>query len=626
MDLLSDKAGENSDSKVVDVTKNELNETVDIREVEYTFPAVKDSRFSLTTVPKPELFVQNSDTLYSLQPDFNVQFPTKSILQCPEGSTSSARPPADLNIQERLAREREVCSRSKNRQEDNQCNSNKREGINANDSANDDAYFHEAAEVIPDVLFTNPILPGCYRPSFSKKNSSPRKRQPSQEHLPSQPLNATLKLSVKVSEVRFYDHHLFIEEERLCSQLQLTYEKYRLHVDASALSSLKPKLSKLIPEVVSLLTSIYDIGEAKGIGKDSNAEPPSKALQSYPLFSGIFNELVEIVSLTLDEVYNTKELGSTLWSIWKNLQECRTRQKFRSTNAEVVVTTDSGKDSGGDDCQKYIQQLANCLRQVLRSLNAEEFNYLAAEGVSKHLTNQLQNLLVATETLSSVVGAPELNVTLLEESKNYATFAATTNVEELVRRRRLTSERYFLRLSLEKRFIGGTRPLSLTWPQFSLPFEHSFEYDLTKQPNNMAIELVQCAPGASLMLFNKVISSTFIGTSVECCGTREIETPTIYQFASHQACKNKDGHCSRLKGFIRVFVDLDSSQSRKDRIESTVENLVCAPDLKAQGQFRGLIMPRRRYMMAHSKIQRPSCASKIMKWETKQDKCKYKVS
>jgi hypothetical protein len=72
-------------------------------------------------------------------------------------------------------------------------------------------------------------------------------------------------------------HPLFIEEERLCSQLQLTYEKYRLHVEAGALSSLKPKL-------------------------------------------------------------------------WKNLQECRTRQKFRSTNAEVVVTTDSGKDSGGDDC------------------------------------------------------------------------------------------------------------------------------------------------------------------------------------------------------------------------------------------------------------------------------------
>jgi len=618
-------------------------------EVNSSFLSMLGHQFGLTAVRKPGFFAEKSDKFYYYKKptELNTEFAGSSMFTTRNGNigrgdstngatTSQTTLPADFDVQVRLAREHASC-RSPNHQTTQSGKSNEKEGRRENshfEGSGEDLKCSSTivspdillcAPVEFDVLCKNPIFPGCYRPKrcCSPKNSNRNQRTSRDDPTPL----ATMLLSVKVSELRFYDHPEFIQEERMCAQLQLTYDKYRYHVDNNTLSSLKPKLIEQVTKVISILSPVNDEKTFEfGAKKDSL----DTSLESNNIIASfaqtVVDELVEVVSLTLNEIYHSKEIRSTLWNIWKNLQECRTRQRFRSTTAEVSVANNCANNSEkvDDDWHKSIRDLVDLLRQILKRANPgdlKNMNTTTKNGIAL-VKEHLQTLLIAAETLASI-HVTELDFTLLLENTGVNNNAqlATKNMEELDRRRKVTSERYYLRLVVDDRFVGVTRTVSLTWPRFSLPIEHEFKCILTQQPKRIVVQLVQCAPGALLMFFNKVVTSLFVGSPEyfgsslrDPCSTSEGIAPTTYQFASHQACRRNNGTSSnvRLKGIVGILVNLDarrqSWQSR--RVSSFSNGLVCSPDV-SKGHFRGLILPHRRQIVTRVKTAQKSKAEQI---------------
>jgi hypothetical protein len=599
LEPLSDMAIDESNvTKVADsiIPEKEANEKVDFHEVLCTFPEIRGDVTAATKVVKPTYFVQNSDVLY---------VPTR------EGNTAIAsNNSVDFQVQARFAREWDMC---KFYQAGEEYQASGKEGVQDSSADKDGKVANSTTELPLRVLRTNSILPGCYIKCFSKSHS----RQPIEtsclEHSKDYPVHTKVLSTVKVSGLSFYDHPLFIEEERLCSQLQLTFDTYRRHLEQCILSSLQPRLMTLIPQVISLLTSIYGTDEVK-----------HESMQ--PVLSSLIAELVEVVSLTANEIYHSKELGSTLWSLWNNLKCCRTRQNFQSTSVELIAMVDSGKDhNSSTDCQTYIKELTNFLHQLLLdSKETEGINSAFAKDAPIKLKDQLQNVLIAAETIIRTFNKPELSFTLFQEKTITATIA-TTNAKEQARRRQVSSERYYVRLIVDNKCIGCSKPVSLSWPQFSLPIDHVFELSLTKKPWRIAIELVKCAPGAVLTLLNQVISYIFIGIPNEPCTEKEIRMPIMYQFASLKSYKSIDGYRTRLKGFIAVFESLDGKFSLHERTKSKAETLVCAPELKAQGRFRGLKVSQQQCMVSNSGILCSRCDKEMIRVKVPDQKSTYLV-
>ena len=606
-------------------------------------------QFGLTAVRKPGFFAEKSDQFYYYKK------PTEMKAKFASGSRNTTRNanigggdsingatasnmtlPADFDVQVRLAREHDsfmspkqqtTQSGKSNEKEDKQENSHF-EGSDEDLKCSSTVVSPDILSCTPvefDVLCNNPIFPGCYRP---KRCCSPKNGNRNQRTSRDDPTSlATMLLSVKVSELRFYDHPEFIQEERMCAQLQLTYDKYRYHVENNALSSLKPKLIEQVTKAVSILSAVHDekIFEL-GAVKDSldTSLDSNNIIASFA--QTVVDELVQVVSLTLNEIYHLREIRSTLWNIWKNLQECRTRQRFRSTTAEVSVANNFANNSEkvDEDWHKSIRDLVDLLRQVLKRPNPGDLNNMnttTKDGIAL-VKEHLQTLFIAAETLASV-NLTELEFTLILENigVNSNVELATKNMEEMDRRRKVTSERYYLRLVVDDKFVGVTGTVSMTWPRFSLPIEHEFKCILTQQPKRIVVQLVQCAPGALLMVFNKVVTSLFVG-SPECfgsslrdpCSTSEGIAPTTYQFASHQSCKRNNGTSSnvRLKGIVGILVNLDARRQswQARRVSSFTNGLVCSPDV-SKGHFRGLILPHRRQIVARVKTARKNKADQI---------------
>ncbi len=589
---------ESNVTKVADsiAPEKEANEKIDFHEVQCTFPEIREDITAVTKVQKPTFFVQNSDVLY---------VPPR------EGNTTIAsNNSVDFQVHARFAREWEMC---KFYQVGKEYQASGKEGVQDSSADKDDEVTNKAPELPLRVPRTNSILQGCYTKCFSKSHSRQLIETSCLEHSKDYPVHTKVLSTVNVSGLSFYDHPLFIEEERLCSQLQLTFDTYRRHLEECILSSLQSRLMTLIPQVISLLTSIYGIDEVK-----------DESLQ--PMLSSLIAELVEVVSLTANEIYHSKELGSTLWSLWNNLKCCRTRQNFQSTRVELIVMADNGKDhKSSTECQNCIKELTNFLHRVLLdSKEPEGINSAFANDAPIKLKDQLQNVLIAAETISRTFNKPELSFTLFQEKAITASIV-TTNAKEQARRRQVSSERYYVRLKLDNKCIGCSKPVSLSWPQFSLPFNHVFELSLTKKPRRIAIELVKCAPGAVLTLFNQVVSSIFIGIPNEPCTKKEIRMPIMYQFASLKSYKSIDGYRTRLKGFIAVFESLDDKFLLHERTKSIAETLVCAPELKAQGRFRGLKVSQRQCMVSNSGIQCPRCEKEMIRNKVPDQKSTYLV-
>ena len=79
--------------------------------------------------------------------------------------------------------------------------------------------------------------------------------------------------------------------------------------------------------------------------------------------------------------------------------------------------------------------------------------------------------------------------------------------EEKLRRKRITSERYFARLLVNGHVVGDTKAEQLQWPSFTIDLNHRFNCKMSQKPSEICIQIWKSSSG---FLPDSLISNCFV--------------------------------------------------------------------------------------------------------------------
>jgi hypothetical protein len=304
-----------------------------------------------------------------------------------------------------------------------------------------------------------------------------------------------IELAINLDEVNFKHHPQFLEEERAASEISSLYVLYRERMDADTIHYL---IKRLLSICQCIQTDDAD---------NSNAMSQSN----------IMCEIIAISEKLLEESKCIKIMEARLEKLRTALLHAREQSGFVST--DLVIESTKAADS-------------NEFESNVRVLIDKISFFLLSEMSDSPILRALHGMLTADfeqhrRTLN------------LSRSENASQLGWIPN-EEKLRRKRIMSEKYFVRLLIDGNPVGDTRRVKMQWPSFRINLAHCFHCKLSEQPTTCCLQLF-VAPTSFLP--SHLVSSVFISIPHldEVRGSRErissIPTKASYDFANHAELK-----------------------------------------------------------------------------------------
>jgi hypothetical protein len=313
---------------------------------------------------------------------------------------------------------------------------------------------------------------------------------------------ANIELAISLEEVRFKHHPQFTEEERAASEMTNLYKVYRERIDADT-----------IKHLIKRLLSICQ-----------HAQPDDFADNNAMLRRNI-REIVDTSEKLLEESSCIRNMQVRLEKVWIAVLRAREQSGFVSTDVELETT----EATVGNDFVSKVQVLVDKISS-LRS----EVSDPSLQALHDMLTTDFEQ---HRRTLK------------LSRSKNVSQLGRIPK-EEKLRRRRISSEKYFVRLLIDGNPVGDTRRVKMQWSTFKINLAHCFRCKLSEQPNECCLQIFMAPTG---FLPSHLVSSVFISIphldEARLSRERTSSVPsTSYEFANH----------AELKGTILVSTAIEA--------------------------------------------------------------------
>lgn len=326
------------------------------------------------------------------------------------------------------------------------------------------------------------------------------------------------ELIVQVERLKFSQHSDFVAEENILSQICGLNESYRHSLESEDIHR----------SVISLILTLQKIrSDTKGI---------------HSLDAGLFEAFKSTSNDVIRGSDSLNKIYSQIEEKWKELQSARDSSGIDCTGAylDVVQTSESEIARDGQRLKEVISSLKpklietnnddlyNCLEQVERSLSS-----------SKYLSQVLH-----------IESSEPLDIGLKREEKK--------------RRKKIASEKYFVRLVVNDNPVGRSCQACLNWPSYSVAINHRFRCTLSRMPKDVCVQIcrvprgflpaqVVCScyiniPEIEIGMPDRIISQPELPIKPKCC-------VQWYMFSDH-----KSG-ATRLKGAVLVSSDVTVHRS-----------------------------------------------------------------
>ena len=347
-------------------------------------------------------------------------------------------------------------------------------------------------------------------------------------------------IEVLVESVRFADHELFGEEDRLCAALRAIYREYRRRVGADRVSHLNRRVRAL----AAATKAVVDKGAIDAASNEA----------VLPMCADLFKACSERIS----EQVAIRTTSKRLYTKWTELKDLRNSQGFVSTRvrlqARLVGTAGDGAsagrakgkgrgrgqgggDGGSGEVASYTSSEEARRELLLAKRLVERFGTLlsASKLASDNMAAQCEELLQRyDELLDQDVGQEEC-IFVLTDGEAETKDAACTAPE---RRRREAARRlqYFVKLTLNGQLVARTKACALAWPHFEVAFKQALTVQVARRPTSIQVEVWQTG---------SLVSSRVAGIMVPVPGAELMHVSTnaiapqrgMYEFCSETALR-----------------------------------------------------------------------------------------
>ena len=272
-----------------------------------------------------------------------------------------------------------------------------------------------------------------------------------------------VEVTIQVDQVKFSSHPGFNAEEKALSQISDLYGKYQAQIES------KP-FHYFVTRLIAILRYYMRTIHAERSEEEKICHSVSSALVLNDDLKTTTRNLVK----TLDSV---QYLSSRIKEKWGALLSARESAGFACTDAALeninVPNAELANDVGR--LTDEIASIRPKLTAIYNDVTNDSLSYL--EEVERKISDAscLFEVLKLTRSKNSQLGwIPR---------------------EEKLRRRKISSEKYFARLIVNGHSVGDTHAEQLDWPSFSIRLGHRFRCNLSEQPNDVCIQIWMLSTG-----------------------------------------------------------------------------------------------------------------------------------
>ena len=365
--------------------------------------------------------------------------------------------------------------------------------------------------------------------------------------------NPIFDFTVNVEAINIHQHPLFSAEEYAVSNLIREYDMYRDRM-----------------ETYSLHNSIKDLLKFSLNRKVDGASTDVR-------------DFLDAAEKLVEETVCIKDMYSRVQKYWEDVLRARENAEFVCTDVDIEIMPVAIGGEFDADVKKLLDAIS--------SLHSMTFDPQSNISIAK--------------TLDAVEMILQNN---LDYYKNKLNLIKTGNVahnksypkEEKLRRKSISSERYFARLLIDNHTVGDTRRARIDWPSFSISTSHCFRCNLSEYPGKLCIQVFFASAG---FLPARLVSSIFVTIPHINRGSipaASVPNPELYAFSSQNGLKG----CMLVSTSAQVITTRSSDIVKVPRqiAPSNLMKLKSLQELQSEMQMPRLetdgLTPNRQFMMA----------------------------
>ena len=320
-----------------------------------------------------------------------------------------------------------------------------------------------------------------------------------------------IEVRIHVDKIKLSHHPNFTGEEAALCRITDLYHVYRSHAESGAFQYLVSRLLAIFHRVKTIINEMEEEGKVCSDAVTQSLQDTLKDLESTS-------------HKLLKESDTIKELNLQIKQQWKVLLVCREETGFACTDAEL---TDTPSDTTLlDDVCKVLREISS-LKATLSDISVLD------QGDSPIATlDTLQDIEMAlTNDLDHIY-----QTILIDEPGSLP--QGWIPKEERIRRRRISLERYSVRLLLNGNVVGDTKVEKINWPSFTVRLDQHFHCKLYQQPREACVQILMTS---AAFIPARMICSIYVGLPdmTPCTVNADSNTPVSsipaidwYQFAS----------------------------------------------------------------------------------------------
>lgn len=306
-----------------------------------------------------------------------------------------------------------------------------------------------------------------------------------------------IKLVISIGKLIFYNHPKRNEEEKLDGALWEVYQEYNL---------LKENMVCSCKRLISQLSQVRKLqGDFSQMTENSEQEKTHEAMNCNMLLKN----LISTVSMILSQKEEMKELESQLIAQWETLRSSRENKQFHCTSTILKMK----KVNLREQMKVLFQNNKNDMNSYWNRKNEVHYKTLLSYISHQNLVDVTTWLLLVVSRRRATDNGEKLyddenelldklkilcrngeefilNHVMSHDTRWVATIPKDL-MKEQERRKTITSERYFARLLINRKFVCRTKAKNLHWPSFSILFEKKFECRVLEKPKHVSIEIVR---------------------------------------------------------------------------------------------------------------------------------------
>ena len=298
-----------------------------------------------------------------------------------------------------------------------------------------------------------------------------------------------LELAITIKRIRIYYHPKFNEEEKTCYKLWLIYQEY---------ISKRKKLLTYAKKLESLVSN------ATNKQKDFNKKLKQEKNDEWKEHKDLLNDIVNIISDILIKEEAVIKLESSLKDHWQKLQSIREKSGHQCTTTILeeqhiefeklskVKSADNKKnmDSGTLFHHKILlshisfENLAGIISWLFATVKENKNT-----GQNDYAQDQ-EKVIKNLEYICREDNGPIVSFILQQNYDNISSSPTISAVEQR-RRRCISSEKYYVRVKINGKFVGKCNAVCLNWSSFSMCFNKTFNCIVLQKPRSIFLEVVR---------------------------------------------------------------------------------------------------------------------------------------